>query len=378
MIRSTICGRTRGATILFALAVVPIAGVTAQEVGRFVYVEGTVTLTRDGERLEGARVAPGVAVHQFDVIETGTDGLAEVELVATGSAVLRVRENTSYYVEVREQTGTTRETSVRLLNGSVRTSVEGLAEPERLRIRTQSAVLGVRGTDFDVIVAADETVLVGVRDGLVVVDAAGEVVSAGPGNAVEAGRDGDITLNDVGTGALEAYYAEWEALRLELFRSGAATFVLAYARRYRETLPTFSEAYRELMRFREELRTAAESEESNLGADMRIRTAVSPALIRMRSILPLFETTIYRLAELERFHARGIGRTEIDGTSSREFFDEFRRRRPAISLQLSRVRTMLVLYGEIEARSFGGLPGGESIFGGDQPRPGGLLESLRE
>jgi hypothetical protein len=106
---------------------------------------------------------------------------------------------------------------------------------------------------------------------------------------------------------------------------------------------------------------------------------MSPAIIRMRSVLPLFETTVYRLRELQRFHDQGIGQTQIDNRSSTEFFRAFAMEERELLRKLTEVRTIFRLYGEVDERSFGGLPGGDRE---DGPGPfgtdgGSLLDSMR-
>jgi hypothetical protein len=110
------------------------------------------------------------------------------------------------------------------------------------------------------------------------------------------------------------------------------------------------------------LQEALREDDAALGGDMRLRAEMSPAVIRMRSVLPIFENTVYRLRELRRFHRSGVGRTEIGTMSSEEFFRDFAERENILVARLSEVRTMLRMYARLEERSFGGLPSGNSPF----------------
>lgn len=334
----------------------------AQEIGRIEYIEGDVQLLRDDEIRDAFDLPIGTPVFELDVIQTGYDGYAEVTITADQNTTIRVRENSAYYVEIRESNGG-QDTRVRLLNGTLESTVRQIGRQARYSVETQTAVLGVRGTTFDVITSPDEATLLGVREGQVALEAGGREILAGANTAVEALPNQSPRGRQVDN--LDSYYGQWVEVRLQAFRSGAATFIRAYARRYEDTSPNFAAAYRELAAFRPRLEAAVNQQDA-LGGDMRLRTETSPALLRMRSILPLFENTVYRLRELRRFHDQGIGRTDIGGTSSTEFFRRFARQEDLILRRLSEVRTIMRLYGEIEDRSFGGLPGdGGSPFGGE-------------
>jgi hypothetical protein len=355
-----------------------VASAPAQQVGRLSYIEGDVQLLRDGEIREGQELDIGEAILNFDVIQTGFDGYVEAEFSVPAGMTVRIQENAAYYVE-HSTSGDRSSVSVRLLSGRLQMAVSELSQGSSLSVETQTATLGVRGTEFDAIVAPDEGTLFGIREGRVEVTAGGRRVAAEAGSAVEALPDTRPRTERVAGDDFEQYYSNWTEIRLRAFRSGAPTFIRAYARRYLDTRDTFETAYRDLVALRPRLEDAVEQGQSSLGADMRLRSEMSPAIIRMRSVLPLFETTVYRLRELQRFHDQGIGQTQIDNRSSTEFFRAFAMEERELLRKLTEVRTIFRLYGEVDERSFGGLPGGDRE---DGPGPfgtdgGSLLDSMR-
>ena len=360
------CGRPVLSFLLF-FALAATAALAAEPVGRIEYVEGEVKLLRDGSTYDTWDLGPGDPLYVMDVIQTGSDGFVEVILTATGRSTVRVRENTAYYVETESRTGGGTRARLRVLTGSVETAVNQLTAGSTLDVETRSATFGVRGTEFDVLTAPDESSLLGVRSGRVEITGGGRQARAEAGVAVEVQPDGVPEGYQVPDGDFDRFYEQWVNIRLQAFRSGAATFIQAYARRFNDTDPTFQSAYTELMRHRDRLRAASEADTTSRGEDMRLRTDVSPAMIRMRSILPLYEDTVYRLRELHRFHREGIGTTTIDGRSSTDFFREFAEREGRLLSRLSEVRTVFRMYSVIEQRSFGGLPGGGSLFDGGSP-----------
>jgi hypothetical protein len=366
------------ALIMILASILSVSFATAQEVGRLTYFEGDVQLLRDGEIREGRDIEIGEEILNFDVIQTGFDGYVEAELSVPAGMTVRVQENAAYYVE-HSPGGERASVSVRLLSGRMRMTVSDLSRGSSVSVETQTATLGVRGTEFDVIVAPDEGTLFGIREGRVEVASGGRRVAAEAGIAVEALPDGRPRAEPVPRDEFERYYSNWTETRLRAFRSGAPTFIRAYARRYLDTRDTFDTAYRDLVALRPRLEDAIEQGQSSLGGDMRLRSEMSPAIIRMRSVLPLFETTVYRLRELQRFHDQGIGRTQINDRTSTEFFRAFAMEERELLRRLTEVRTIFRLYGEVEERSFGGLPGndregGDSPFGTDG---GTLLDSMR-
>ncbi|MDA3947646.1 MAG: FecR family protein [Spirochaeta sp.] len=354
--------RLVGAILLFiSVALSPVA----QELGRIGYLEGEVQLIRDGSARSGFELSIGDPILEMDVLQTGSDGYAEIELSQPRGSTVRVSENAAYYVEIVAGDNGGESTRLKLLNGTLEVAVDNVSRTSRLEVETRTATFGVRGTEFDVLTAPDESSLLGVRSGRVAVTTSRDSRVADAGTAVESVADRGLTTEPVPNGDFEAYYDRWAEIRLEIFRNGAATFTQAYAQRYLDTRGNFANAYRDLIAVRPQLEKAVSGGGGSLGSDMRLRQEVSPAIVTMRSILPLFENTVYRLRELNRFHAQGIGRTQIDGRSSEQFFREFTREEMRLTEQLSEVRTIFRMYREVEERSFGGLPGGGSPFDGE-------------
>ncbi|MCG8478783.1 MAG: FecR family protein [Spirochaetales bacterium] len=359
--------------LVLALSVISTVAMGAQELGRITYIEGDVELVRDGEQRDAFEIQIGEPIFEFDVIQTGFDGYIEVEVAEPARGTIRVRENSAYYVE---RSSTPRGVTVQLnvLSGGVEIDADAVSEGTTLQVRTRSAVLGVRGTRFDVLTAPDEATLLGVREGTVVLVAGGEEITAEAGAAVEALPDGRTQAQVVPGGDFQRYYARWTETRLQAFRSGASTFIRAYTRRYEDTKPTFLDAYERLVAYRERLREAEAQGGGPLGDQMRLRAEIGPALIAMRSIFPLFEDTVYRLRELGRFHDQGIGHTQIDGNDSERFFREFAAEEREVTSRLAEVRSIFRMYRAIEARGLAGFPEGlENPF----DDTGTILDSMR-
>jgi hypothetical protein len=122
-------------TALFGLACVPSP--EAAE-GQVVYAVGSVQVHHGGETREAE---PGLEVGRGDVVETGRDGTAVLELA--GNVELKLRENTRLSLDSLDGEGI----AVGLTRGSLFSRVTGRLSG-RYSVRTAAAVAGVRGTEF--------------------------------------------------------------------------------------------------------------------------------------------------------------------------------------------------------------------------------------
>jgi ferric-dicitrate binding protein FerR (iron transport regulator) len=106
--------------------------------GRVIYAFGTVEVHRAGRTLEAE---PGLEVGGGDVVETGADGTAILQLA--DSVELKLRENTSLSLDSLGEAGI----RVGLGRGSLFSRVIARLSG-RYSVRTDAAVAGVRGTEF--------------------------------------------------------------------------------------------------------------------------------------------------------------------------------------------------------------------------------------
>jgi ferric-dicitrate binding protein FerR (iron transport regulator) len=131
-------GRGPALAAVIALGVLACApGLQAAD-GLFIYSIGAVRVHRAGGTLDAE---PGLEVGGGDVVETGRDGTAVLELA--GSVQLKLRENTRLALDSLEGT----DIAVRLARGSLFSRVTGRLAG-RYSVRTDAAVAGVRGTEF--------------------------------------------------------------------------------------------------------------------------------------------------------------------------------------------------------------------------------------
>ena len=341
-------GVRNGVLVLaFLLALIPLHA--AQDaVGKIVYLEGQVDIHRNGELLDWEGVDIGFSIEAFDLIETATDGYSEIQLTLpqSGGAVIKVQKNTAFYFEVQTVSGKP-QTNFRMLAGSIAMRVKNMTAGQEVTVSTQSAVMGVRGTDFMVSSGADGSVLITCVEGAVsCVDSQGRELYAKPGavveqNAGEASRAVSVKPEDV-----DAYRGSWLALREEVFKAGAAVFIQTYALRYLDNLPQFQAAYNELAKNYTLLRNAISRGSSTpQGTLMQVKREVSQSIFKMRGIFPMFEHTFYYLDLLEGYHRQGFGKGLLKKRyTTDDFFAEYLKGRKEMKKQMDVVRHMFKLY----------------------------------
>lgn len=132
--------RPKSSVLLSLLALLIITAQVGAVEGDVVYTYGEVLVHRNPHAVQ-AEI--GMPVGQGDVIETGSDGVAVISLL--DGAEIKLRENTTLSLDSLGSPGKT--ITLRLAEGSVfsrvnRHLISGFS------VQTETAVMGVRGTEF--------------------------------------------------------------------------------------------------------------------------------------------------------------------------------------------------------------------------------------
>jgi hypothetical protein len=129
------------------------ASALASDVGLIKVTTGSVNIERSGARV---KAEVGMAVQVSDVLRTGADGSAGITF--TDNSLLSVGPGTVFEIDKYQFDSTTHAGE---FQGSLRqgrlAAISGKMvkqSPESMKIRTPSAVMGVRGTEFVVQVDA--------------------------------------------------------------------------------------------------------------------------------------------------------------------------------------------------------------------------------
>lgn len=130
-----------------ALAALFVASAGAAEIGQIKVSNGQVTVERKGETLPG-RV--GVRLEAADVLKTGSDGSVGISMA--DNSLLSAGPNSILSLDRFEFDPTSNQGKfdAQLSKGSLAVISGRMAKqsPEAMTVRTPSAILGVRGTEF--------------------------------------------------------------------------------------------------------------------------------------------------------------------------------------------------------------------------------------
>jgi len=360
----------------FALALVLLAGLPAAaqaEIGAIAYMEEGVEIDRNRETIPAWDVFIGMGVENYDLMRTDGTGYAEVELDSPRSApsIVKISPNTSFYFEMNK-IGRDDTTTIGLITGSLSVKVAKLSGRQSVEVATESALMGVRGTDFDVTLSPGGDILVTAEEGRVsCIDDSGEELFAEPGRVVEK-RPGELFREvPVAVSDLETFQREWYADRLEVFKANALGAIKFYAGRYMRLKSRFDSAYGDLQGNTQILRKWYEEDRhGRMGGrmeSMREKKELIGELLELRKILYMFERVYFRLIELEGYYREGYGRGQIEqGLSSAAFFNRFNREKRELGEKMAELRYITKLYAK---RNNGNFPtdlfeqGEEEFFG---------------
>jgi hypothetical protein len=119
----------------------------ANDVGQIKNMRGTVHVERDGQKLAAAN---GMGVRQSDVLVTGADGSVGVTFL--DNSLLSLGPRSTLAIDHYSFNTTTHDgqfdTSLKRGTLAVVSGRIVQRTPEAMRVRTPSAIMGVRGTEF--------------------------------------------------------------------------------------------------------------------------------------------------------------------------------------------------------------------------------------
>jgi hypothetical protein len=372
--------------IVLSLVLIPVLCVSAQsEIGTIAYIEEGVEVDRNSETIPAWDVFIGMGVENYDLLRTDERGYAEVEINAPRSApaVVRISPNTSFYFEMNK-IGRNQTTTIGMITGSLSVKVAKLSTRQNVEVATESALMGVRGTDFAVTLSPGGDILVTAEEGRVsCFDESGQELFAEPGTVVEK-RPGELFREvPVAVSDLETFQRNWYADRMEVFKSNALQAIKFYAGRYLRLKNRFDSAYDDLQQETQILRKwYAEDRRGEIGGrmeSMREKKELIGDLLELRKILYIFERVYFRLVELEGYYRQGYGRGQIgSGLSAAAFFNRFDREKQMLGEQVAEIRFITKLYA---MRNNGNFPTdlleqGESDFFGEEDDFFGKEEDL--
>jgi hypothetical protein len=219
-----------------------------------------------------------------------------------------------------------------------------------VKVKSDSAVMGVRGTDFNVTAAESGDVLVTCDEGEVVVtDDQGKDLTAIPGTVVEKQPGAVYRTVPVAATGLDQFRTQWRSERSQFVQANALRFIQANARLYLRLRLEFNAAHQELARNQGIMRKwAFEDRAGKIGTSIEVireRRIIGALLVRLRRTAFRLERVSFRLERLQALHDRGVGVGAIDGgVTTNVFFAQIARERRDVAQKLALTRFLTKRY----------------------------------
>jgi len=326
-------------------------------VAQVVFLSGKVQVTRNN-KTETLRI--GAQLENFDRIKVDKTGNAEIRIdPKTGiSATLKLKAGTTLGLDISAMKSK-QKGGVDLIAGSVECKVQKLTSGNSLDVRTGSANMGVRGTTFQVDVAAGGEVLLTTDEGRVECTTSnGQTLYSEPGKVVQGTLEEEWANIPVAVSSLATFRSKWMVEKIDAFRADPSRALTQFSTKYEALKIKFVENYKELLANRDVIRKWIKEEEAgNIGTmmeRMNEKKALIGPLFKIRANLFMFERVYLRLSQISEMLGTGVpaGTTE-DGRTFQAFLEDFNDEKEELAARVDDVNFIIKLYAK---RNDGGFP----------------------
>jgi hypothetical protein len=344
--------------ILVALAF-SAAAASYPNIGSIDYVEGGVSIGRSGKLISAPNI--GDPILSGDLIKTQGDGLMIIAMgknTGMGGKVT-VKARSALYISVDTVKGEPR-TQIQMLTGAIGSKVSKLAGSPTMTVTTSSAVMAVRGTEYEVALSVNasdaegssqQAMLVTCTESKVAVNDGQGEVEVPAGKVLEKKPGARPIFLPVALSSVKGYSQRWIADEIVAFRADAPRALASYAKRYGELSAKFASAY-EPFQASPTPKKWAEEDRANAKIDpldpavLREKKELAGYLLDIRKVLFLFERVYYRVDQL----SDAIAGTELEkrelrpGQTAADFIKSVYAERDKLEAQVARYRYIEELY----------------------------------
>jgi FecR protein len=323
-----------------------------------VNMKGDVMISRRGVFLDKTEINSGTMLEPHDILQTGNGAYAEISIdtPVTPELSVKVMEDTTLFLEhtLKKQNP---ETSLVLHRGGVESRIAALTEGATFNVRTNSSVMGVKGTSFSVSTAADTSILVSCLEGKVICTTNNEDSYIQAGKVYETDPNGQYSLKKIPASQVQNFTEDWKAARVESLRVNGNVSLENYANLYLQTAPGFLESWSELSSkqriFKEWEVIIEEGRTMSMGEATKDKITLSNGIIRLRSRLPLMEHVFYTLYDLTRIMDEAEeSEQELSDTAERTLLI-YHKRQDEFLEKLTQARYYYRIFLEIDKQSSG-------------------------
>ncbi|MDC7233587.1 MAG: FecR family protein [Spirochaetales bacterium] len=337
--------------VILVLAASPVA---ADITAVIVDLDGEISISRDGEFLDEWDIDYGTELESYDIIHTGPDGYLELSIESPVSSQLsmKVLENTTLFLEHAVQSGKA-ETSATLHRGAVQTRAAALIQGNNFNIKTETSVMGIRGTTFTVTQSPDTSILVSCREGEVSCTTSDRNSNIMPGKIYETNPSGQFRVQPLPVDKIDLYTEKWQQARLDALKINGALALEQYASLYNQALPRFQDAWTALevqqKTFDKWEKIMKEGKSVSMGDAVQDKTAVSKGIIALRASLPMMKHSYFILYDLLKIMEESSWKGLSDNTLNT--VAHYKRTQQEYFEKIARVQYYFKIYLEMDRQS---------------------------
>jgi len=348
--------------VLAALLAVPglmAWALSLPKVGSIDYTEGSVSIDRNGTALSAPDL--GDPIVSGDLIKTQGDGTLVMAMDKnTGmDGKITVQPNSALYINVDEVKGEPR-TQIQILTGAIGAKASKIAGSPSVNVITSSAVMAVRGTEYQVIVSinaddegpdSQQATLVTCTENQVSVDDGQGEVMVSAGKVLEKRPGERLRFLPVAISSVKDFGRQWLAAEIGAFRADAPRALANYAKRYADLSAKFEAAYEPFQKsptprmWAQEDRAGAAIDPLD-PAELREKKEIAGYLFNIRKVLFVFERVYYRMDQISDLIAGTPDETrEVrPGLTAGAFLQSVRADRDRIAGEVARFRYVEALF----------------------------------
>jgi hypothetical protein len=344
---------------LLAVTAMAAAALASPKVGSIDYAEGVISIGRQGKTVSAPNI--GDPILSGDLIKTQSDGMLIIVMDKnTGmSGKITVKSRSSLYINLDAVKGEPR-TQIQILTGAIGSKVNKVAGSPTVTVTSSSAVMAVRGTEYEVSVSINAndssantqqaTLITCTESKVSVSDGMGDVEV--PAGKVLEKRPGErLRFIPVALSSVKGFSQKWMTDEIAAFRADAPRALSDYAKRYADLSAKFAAAYEPFQKspvakkWADEDRTGAKV--NNLDpAVLREKKEIAGHLLNLKKILFVFERIYYRMDEIsDVISGTADEKREIrPGQTAGDFIKAVRAERDKLAAQVARYRYIEELY----------------------------------
>jgi hypothetical protein len=326
------------------LCLAAACGASAEVIGTIDYLDGVVELTRNGAAVKNVDI--GTKVENLDFVKTSADSQVTISFVKSSglSGTMTVVPGSSALIR-KDQISGSDASEIQLMAGSVNLKVKRLVKGESsVQVRTPTAVLGVRGTEF-VVSSFNGTAIVACKEGEVFCASSSEMsvsrmslsakgTSSVPGTMVEILENGKVNSGAFPAGDFEANWKEleskWKNFNVGIISEDPVSFLNQFVptwNQYATKVTAHFNALNSNATLKQWLKDAAAGKTGGSYATWgKEKPLVVKDLISMRGDMMIATITLFRIQDiLDHVPSAAMNARLSDGTTIKAFIDLYRR-----------------------------------------------------